>query len=474
MKIVLFLSLLHLSGLTLGLLLRKRIPLVFFGISGLLWGSVFYIVGLLLTLVAGIPLVEITCWLLPVLMIAGMLAVQYLRREPSISQNEWRTIAISILVFLAFNGIFSQFVLVGLSPDSTAMLMSSRAILYDGISDLIISMFVTYGPMVQILHSVSAFLGVDYLSSYAPCFALSAFATLGYLAFIHGSDGLSIKKVSIYGLIMAALISAPMMLFQFWYLHTNMIAAMYLMLVVACSLNAVREENSAWFALVIVAYAGLFFARLEAFVYATVWIGMFLSRYPIPRRWQSALSGFFMAAALWYAYCYLRGASSRIISSDLLLAMTLALAGAAVFFMLLRLPLVQKYFLPELRFWMIWGVIAATLLFFLWRPDHMQTSLVVMLRQMFVQDWWGATWWAILPASVYILRRPGRGRLVVVYGITTLGVILALSFFRNVYHIGWGDSANRMMTNLPGLWVLALGETLRERTVLHNKKDTAS
>lgn len=117
---------------------------------------------------------------------------------------------------------------------------------------------------------------------------------------------------------------------------------------------------------------------------------------------------------------------------------------------------------------LIWNVptlvlLAVTLLAgiaMLWKPEHFGTNVNMVLGNMLSTGRWGATWtvaFAVLALSLIAFRSRGLYLTMAFVGGFLL-LVFFLGLFRPPYRIGWGDSANRIVTHL--LPVLLMGVVL--------------
>ncbi|MEO0562639.1 MAG: hypothetical protein AAF125_11015, partial [Chloroflexota bacterium] len=112
-------------------------------------------------------------------------------------------------------------------------------------------------------------------------------------------------------------------------------------------------------------------------------------------------------------------------------------------------PPIKKHLLP-LAFWIalaVFGVVVSIM--FVLRPSHMFTSLTNLANNMFGVGslWWGGTLWFSLLASLLVRRVPRLPHARLIYHTVWLYglVVLALSFARSPYRVGWGDTGNRVL-----------------------------
>jgi hypothetical protein len=90
------------------------------------------------------------------------------------------------------------------------------------------------------------------------------------------------------------------------------------------------------------------------------------------------------------------------------------------------------------------------------KPEHMRKSVYSIVVNMLETREWGITWlvFLFLLGLSFIGPRLPFDELFF-YGIPAFfSVLTALVYFRNPYHTGWGDSANRMFTHILPIVVL--------------------
>jgi len=236
-----------------------------------------------------------------------------------------------------------------------------------------------------------------------------------------------------------------------FYIHNNLLSATYLFVAVGTFWLALRERNKAWFVFAVLALTAFSFLRTEALLFALIFLGLLVGTGKLAYRTRLYIVlPFLSVLLLWYLKLLLTiGEGSMILGPGRIVVVLVILVCAMTGVGLSRFHTVER-FLPVLPALILGSLLGILGLMFIQEPVHMYTSLVSVWQNLFFYGWWGATWLIISVLFLFALLQPSfQYERLFSFGIPTFFMLLlTLSFMRFPFHLGWGDSANRMMTHI--------------------------
>jgi hypothetical protein len=251
----------------------------------------------------------------------------------------------------------------------------------------------------------------------------------------------------------------------------------YLFLSVCGFWLASVEEKDSWMIVGMLALLGFSLVRLESPVFALPFLILLISGGKIPYRIRLvSILPYLISLIIWYFYL-LRGVGDVDLTLDQ--ARTLAIIGALVACVFLvifsEVNWIKRWVLPLLPKIMLGVLVLVVAYMVLQKPGHMYTSMKVTLKNVLITGRWGITW--IIFTLVFLFSLIGSGFLEEGYffiGISSFFLILlAISYFRVPYRVGWGDSANRMLTHiLPVISIyvmMRVGQVLLDKDLIPDK-----
>jgi len=476
---VLFLFGLYGFGVYFGLIFKRQIPCAFIGVTGFLWGTLFWVVGGIFFKIVSIPYT-------PVSMIAFFIILAVVFSIIHIKMNTWQLsrseltylllMAIAFILVLVIASIFN--LSIG-STDSITNIFLGRRIAYEGLSEAFDYFLSTTGVYLPQLQSASIFLGDDYLYAAQPAFAYTFFLIYLYLSHQVIGNLFSDKRVALALTFLTGLVlfSTYYMVWQVFYIHNNMISAVYLFVAVSTFWLASIEDKYSWMIFALLGLMGFSLARTEAPIFALIFLVIVISfdQFSYRIRLISILPYLFILI-LWYLYLFRgMGEGTLILNPERTLVIISSLVSFGILVVLSELRWIKRFLLPILPKIML-GLLLLILVFMVFqKPEHMMDSLTAIIKNMIESGRWGITWIIISLLLVFSLAQPRVPKEeLFFYGISSFfSLLLVISYFHGPFRLGWGDSANRMLTHiLPIIILYVLMTTVKglSRNGLFEKK----
>ena len=454
MKQAAFLVFLHLSGCVCTLPFRKTIPLAFLCLSGFLWGAAIWCLVGIVHFWFHVSWTAFSAFAGMAAAAACAAVLEYKQNRFSFSGREAcllvNTVLISCLlaVYLCLNNY------AVLSYDSFQLVNVGRSIGFNnGITSINQGFLASWGIFLPLLQAASVFLGIDYLYALQPFFAATFLACFYYLTCraVAGMTG-EIRYAALVALLgTLAMFSSYFLLFESFYIHNNFICAPYFFIALAAMWMALAEDNSAWFGFSIPAMLAFGLLRTENVIYCMMFFLLFLSVRKLSYRTAAGLlvpwAGFFF---IWYITIrgYI-GKGSDILNANyvLIILAVLALFCSAV------LGLKNRFVsavMAKMHIIMLCCSLLLTGAFFVINPPHMYTSLQSLYGNMVANGMWQSTWVVLLVLLCLTpLLPPVPYQRIFSFGIALFFTLLLLFCVpRHPYRLGWGGSANRILTHI--------------------------
>ena len=357
-----------------------------------------------------------------------------------------------------------------MTPDSSYLARFGQNIglgNYEG-SRLIFSM---WGPLVPLMHSITNLLGQKLYWQYQPVLSFNLVAIVFYTVFNIMRKRKSASQSAVAATALVSLMAlSNMFVFNVFYIHTNILSALYLYLLVFALAKIPHYPGIAYELLAFLSLIAFSLIRLEAPVFAVV-VLLFAS-FRQDCSYVSRLKliiPFVVLIAVWYARVYFllpeRPDDLSLLTPPLAIVMIVALVGFGLFAALSHLkmldPIVSRT--PSVTL----GALAlASIVLTLVKPGHMLTSLEGIVRNVLQGGEWGLTWYVVLAAItvLYFIRESADERHWLC-GVLIAYVLLVynLAYASDPYRIGRHDSANRLMLQALPLVILYLSHSLFAR-----------
>lgn len=456
----LFLGGLHLLGVLVASRLLPRIPATFVASSGLLWGLAIWVLVVWLCLLLGVGYTGGV--VVGALGATAFLAAALHIRRPTVSRRQAAGMVAATLTQVAIALVAGAYDLTALSYDSYCQLaLGSRLAQVGSIGEGVAGELASWGVFIPLVHSAAELLSLDYLSALHPSIAVGFLATFVCLLVRSGrARGLPAAAVAVAaGGAALLLATAPFLVYQAFFVHNSLASAAYLTLGVMALGLARDEREPAWYAVAAVAGFAFTLLRMEAPIPASIFLVLFVSGPGLPARRRLLVSGVYAGfVLLWYGYLFaVTGPGSDILTPARALVVIAAALGAPALVLLSRWRLAAPLLRGAPALILLALVLAALTL--TWRdPEHMMRSLGSIASNLFRTGRWGPFWWCAVPllAASSLLPVAWRERRLATGLVAFVLMVWCLGSFRPPYRLGWGDSANRILTHITPLVIVYL------------------
>jgi len=440
---------LYLWGLAFGSCLWPTLPLGFRLTLALFWGFVGWSAFVLVFLGIGVGC-QLTTMVLAVGITGGAMSACGIRRGAGKAAKEIAASAIGVLVIMGVVWAAWTVNLGVICYDSVPQLFISREVAASGSLGRIGPLLGSWGLLLILVHSAAPLIGREYLLAAQPLIGIASLGLLGTLSF-NCLRVLSVSHKAAVGLAMllcGAWVSTYFILFEFFLIHNNMLAAAYFLCAVGALWISLARRDPVFEEVGVLAVTCYCFTRIEAPIFAAMVLLLYSSLSArLTQHWRLWCSGGCLTVCLWYLWL----AKSVSSGNDIL---TPAKAAIIVLVMLVSGLLCSTKFLYSLgskinlfKYGMI-CLFLILLFMFISKPAHMGKSLFAMVSNLAATGRWGWTWLILGGILVSCISRQwfAGGALWAGALFGGLGVLLALAYFRVPYHVGWPDSANRIST----------------------------
>jgi hypothetical protein len=358
--------------------------------------------------------------------------------------------------------------IVTMTPDSTYIARLGQNI---GLGNYEASrvIFSKWGPFVPFMHSITNLLDQKVHWQYQPVLSLDLVAVVFYTVYTIIREQKSIGRSAVAAaLLVSVMVLSNVFVFHVFYIHVNLIAALYMYLLIFALVKMEQEPGRAYESLALLSLIALSLVRIEAPLYAMVilLVSSFGPSWSYVDRLKLSIP-FVVVVVAWYARVYFELPEvfmlpvvplPDLFTQDRAVALIAALVGFGLFVGVSGLkslePIVKRTPLLTLI-----GLVLVSVVFTTIKPEHMLASLQNMIRHILVDGNWGLTWYAIafLAAELYFGRRGaagGHGMLLVI--VTYILLVYNLAYFSGPYRQGEFGSANRLILQVLPLVVLYL------------------
>lgn len=449
-----FVAMLYILGVVFGLLFKRHIPVLFVAITGFLWGALAWVVIALVCLSLAIPysmsiLSSIT------VMVFILLAILHLRLATwRLNREEIFWLVGTFSVFILAVSLVAQFNLSDASYDSLAQIMLGRTIAYDGFTYATSQLMASWGVFLALLQSASILLGEDYLYVTQPAFAITFLLTFFYLVFRAAMQSFFGKPVALFLALSTTLAIATtyFVIYQSFYIHNNFLSAIYLFVTLAVFWLAPREKNKVWLIFGVLALTGFSLLRTEAPLFALIFLALLISTGQLSYRQRLAVVlPYVTGLLLWYFWLLFSiGEGTDILDPNRTIAIIAIMAVFGLSVGLSYFQWINRAFQLYVPWLMIGGLLSVLTFMVLQKPTHMFTSMENIGQNMIFYGWWGATWLIVIILFMIAFLQPSFPyERLFSFGIPAFFMLLlALGFMRIPFKLGWGDSANRIITHI--------------------------
>ncbi|MCW5806588.1 MAG: hypothetical protein KIT31_29765 [Deltaproteobacteria bacterium] len=315
-----------------------------------------------------------------------------------------------------------------------------------------------YGIFVPVAQALQILTPENHLWGLAPVLAATTIAAFGVLL-AQSLDALGVRfrgRNLAVALVAAATFSSYMLFRHSFYIHTNFGTAAYLMLFCGLFWLAEVEEAPGDLPVLFFALVGIALHRIEGVLICILFLALAVLPSRLPRRTLLGLVAAWSAAIVGWHVLLASGMSPT--SQFLTPSRCYTLAGLSVAFLAyaaLPFPRLHRAAPAIVAAAFTLGLAGA----FALRTSHMTDSAVAWGKCLMQAPYWKGTWPVILGFAAIGLARPApRHRWLFVIGVPAyLALILLLSWGRDPYYFGLGDSGSRMAMHLVPLAFFYLG-----------------
>lgn len=431
---------------------------IYFGyITGLVWGSLLYIVIFMAVLIfyQGTQLLEYT-WGTFCLVCLYCFYLSYQKI------NIKHILSALTLVFIFYIAVSKLSILI-LSADSFWIVHFSKQLALGDFDQgsVVLSM---WGVFLAAIHSNSFLSGEYIFYSYAPLMSLSLI--LVYLFSLHRIfDFYTFQqkyKIKFILLSLSILLLSNLFIYSFFVIHTGMISALFLFLFVMHWLwyeNSYHNEHLIFASLALLGFSLL---RIESPLIGVLFLFLLLSKQTISlKKKQSVLFFFLIIFIIWYFFLFFHIPTEHdLLGNKEITIMLLFFSLSLIFVGLLKFSYFQKLY-NYLDNNLVYLFLVVTIGLILYAPKHMLLSILHIFQNLFVTGGWGLTWYFLTTLFIYIryIKKIKRFSqldkleiIVMLYFLFTYIIVIA----RVPYRLGDGDSANRMILHIFPLIVFYL------------------
>jgi hypothetical protein len=478
-----FILWLYIFGILLGKGIRSKTPVWFLAPSAIFLGSTgWVIIGILTTLAAG----KFNLLLTFALTFVVSLALQILasiKTKDTFSKKDWLYAGIGGVATALAAFVFTKFNITNATTDSLFIIRLGQYFYESGFSSMLLTSPTSYGVFVSMMQASALPLGYDYLFALHPVFSTSFLVfyfvfTFRKLSFIKNKWFRSAVILASLGLVFSSI----MMRFQFSFIHTNLIAGIYLFIALASFSMFHSEKDEKWLFFAMAALTGFGLIRTENILFVLVLLILIVSYLEITFQQKlKFLLPYLAIFALWeFALMTFDAHNYKVMLDSQKLG---ALIGLLVVFMVMvvltKVKWISEKVIPILPKLMVIGFCLVGVLFFILKPVLMFDSLVANLHALLLSGGWDATWYILIPLLIFVFllfKKSKRNNLLKFVNTGFLlyyPFILFLVFFREPYYARWTDSANRMFVQVLFFALFAMVENFADANKISVEPEVA-
>jgi hypothetical protein len=326
--------------------------------------------------------------------------------------------------------------------------------------------FWKWGPLLPFIHSITNLLDQKLYWQYQPVLSIDLVAIVFYTIYRVTREQKSILESFVAATVLVSLMAlSNIFLFHVFYIHVNIICALYMYLFVFALVKMQQQPGKAYESLALLSLIAFSLVRLEAplFVIVILLVTSFQQGWSYVNRLKLIIP-FIVLLVAWYARLYFivpevpDQPDLDLFTKELVIDVISALVGFGLFAVVSGLKVLD----PIVKRTPILTLIALglmSIIFTVIKPEHMLSSLKSIVLNISVDGNWGLTWFGIffLATELYVARRDAtEPRWIFMLLVTYILLVYNLAYFRKPYHIGEFDSANRLMLQALPLVLLYL------------------
>ena len=377
----------------------------------------------------------------------------------SLAKDSMVLAVVSLLVLAGVCLWVDSLRIVTMSPDSSYLARYGQNIGlgdYEG-SRMVFSM---WGPFVPFIHSLTNLLGQKLFWQYQPVISLHLIAIVFYTVYSIVRERAPILHSLVAAtLLVSLMVLSDIFLFHIFYIHVNLVSALYVYLCVFALAKLQQEQEKAYGSLALLSLIGFSLVRIEAPLFAIAILLVTTFRW---RGWSYGtrlrlIIPYTLVLVAWYARVYfMLPDHPDLLTKQLTIAFISVFIGFGLFAVFSGVEVLRSV-INQTHVLVVIGLILLGIVFTALNPEQMITSLRSMVRNALVGGDWGLTWYVIafLGTELYVIGRHSMERrwmflILVSYGL----LVYNLTYFSGAYRIGASDSGNRLILQMLPLVVL--------------------
>src|SRR6266576_3453468 len=388
-------------------------------------------------------------------------------RQGSLSRDSILLGGASLVVLTGACFLVDLLRIVTMTPDSSYMARFGQNI---GLGNYEASrmVFTMWGPLVPFIHSITNLLDQKLYWQYQPVLSLDLVAIVFYTVYTIIREQQSILQSFVAATVLVSLMAlSNIFLFHVFYIHVNIISALYMYLFVFALVKMQQQPGRAYELLALLSLIAFSLVRLEAplFVIVILLVTTFRQGWSYVTRLKLIIP-FVVLFVAWYARVYFIlpevpspfPSATDLLTKELVVAVISVLVGFGLFAVVTGLKVLDPI-VKRTPFVTLIGLLLVSVTFTIIKPEHMLTSLESIVRNILLDGDWGLTWYVIffLAAELYFASRDATERhLMFMLLVTYILLVYNLAYFTNSYRIGATDSANRLVLQALPLVLLYL------------------
>lgn len=461
---------LYLVGLLFGLLFKRKVPFPFLCITGFMWGSLIWVLTGAIYLVIGTTLNRLSMGLAMGVILCALVVLNIRCGHFTFSRSDAAWLIGGTAGFALISGLLSAYNLAIVTYDSSCHILAGHFMNHEIFSPN--HFLSSRGMFVSVIQSASPLLGIDYLYAFQPVFVFCFLMSFGYLGDLAVRVSFPGSRLARYVSVLSTVSMASIfiLVLQMFFIGNNFSSAVYLFLFVVISWLAIYEERPSWLVFSMLSLVGFSLLRTENVIFAMIFLMLLFSTSQLTYRKRLACAIPYLSfMILWYSYLHLTMEPSKILDHSKTTSVLAIMIAFAIFVLFSNLEIVKKAI--SFSHWlMLAAVLLALPIMFIIKPLHMQTNVEIMLLNTVLLGSWGIALIVLFALWFLSCTLPNINfDRIFSFGIgISLVIVLELGFFRQPYRLGWGDAANRILTNLVPIFFFYL--QLRYGNVLFGKQ----
>jgi hypothetical protein len=310
--------------------------------------------------------------------------------------------------------------------------------------------FSKWGPLVPFMHSMTNLLDQKLYWQYQPVLSLNLVAIVFYTVYTIIREQKSMLQSFVATTVLVSLMAlSNIFVYHVFYIHVNIISALYMYLFVFALVKMQQQPKRSYALLALLSLIAFSLLRLEAPLFAIVilLVTSFWQGWSYVNRLKLIIP-FVVLSVAWYARVYfILPEDPDLLTKELAIAFIAVLIGFGLFTVVSNLKVLDSI-AQRTPFMTLIGLVLASIILTMIKPEHMLRSLENIIRNILVAGDWGLTWYVIffLATELYFARRSAtEHHWMFMVLVTYMLLVYNLAYFRVPYRIGADDSANRLV-----------------------------